>query len=359
MKKIIIVSIVLVIIACQNIKAQEISLEKAICYREVARSGNNVSVSILVNLKGVTKGKKVKIKETIPLGFSAMVKQAYGSDAEAYDNIVTFVWSKLPEADLFLVKYELTSATSVNESVSISGTMSYMSEFGMKYISVSQTDFSTNPKIAGLISNIPAYKAAYVAENQPVAEKQVEVITSTAGTEENSPKPKPRLTDAPVEKVTPLETPKETTPEPVVVKEEPKPVVEEKPIVEESKPVEKVVTPVETVPVVTETKPVAAEISASGIAPVSDMSGVFYTVQIGAAKEKLKADYYNKFSFDRSVIEMHVDNMYKYSLGRFSTLKEANSYMATLKPKNVQCFVVAYMDGKRVTVNEALTVTKK
>jgi septal ring-binding cell division protein DamX len=165
------------------------------------------------------------------------------------------------------------------------------------------------------------------------------------------------VTETTTEKVTPIKTTQETktvVEQPVVEKQEVKP-VEKKP--EEQKVVE--VKPVETKPVVQEVKPVVEEKKSTGINTVSDMSGVFYTVQIGASKEKLNSDYYNKYSFDKEVNEMLIDGMYKYSLGKFPTLKEANSYMPSVKQKNIQCFVVAYMDGKRVSVSEALAVSKK
>jgi hypothetical protein len=333
------------------------------------RDGNSVKVQILVNLKGLSKGKTVKLKEKIPAGFKAKITEAYGSTSEVSDINVSFTWKILPQSDLFIIKYELISPEAVNENVSISGNMSYMSDFGIKYVSVTQNDFMTNKDLIYAIKNIPPYKKAVVtSEEEDVTTVQQPVYTQPVQqVADNQPKPKPR-TDVTETKTEPqpVKTQVEEKPKPVVTetKTEPQPVktqVEEKPqpvITETKTEPQPVKTQVEEKPkpVVTETRTEPQPVSGGTIAT---STGVFYSVQVGASGDKLASNYYDKYSFDRPVEENLENGMYKYLLGRFPTLKEANAYLAKVKTKGIACFVVAYQDGKRVTVKEALNVTNK
>ena len=333
-----------------TVNAQNPDLEKVFGYRECNRDGNSVKVQILVNIKGLSKGKTVKLKEKIPAGYKAKVIEAYGSSAEATETNVNFTWKVLPQSDLFIIKYELIYPSAVTENVSISGNMSFMSDFGIKYVSVVTRDFSTDKDFTYAIRNIPVYKPGAIAveeEEKPVVVNKP-IVVEDAKIDENSPKPIPR-TNVTDPKPEPVKTTVEEKPV-VETKPQPEPVkttVEEKPVVETKPQPEPVKTTVEENPVVS-----------SGNS-VSKTAGAVYYVQVGASASKLPSTYYDKYSFDRTVEENLENNMYKYLLGRFSTLKDANAYLAKVKTKGVACFVVAYIDGRRVTVKDALDITKK
>ena len=358
-----------VLFASSVLMAQENPLDKVFAYRESMRDGNSVKVQVLVNLKGLSKGKTVKLKEKIPTGFKAKITEAYGSTAEVSDVNVSFTWKVLPQSDLFIVKYELISPEAVDENVSISGNMSYMSDFGIKYVSVTQTEFMNNKDLTYAIRNIPPYKQAAVSveDNEVTTTQQTVYTQPVQQVADNQPKPKPR-TDVTETKTEPqpVKTQVEEKPKPVVTetKTEPQPVktqVEEKPqpVVTETKTEpQPVKTQVEEKPkpVVNETKTEPQPVSGGTIA---GSTGVFYSVQVGASGDKLPGNYYDKYGFDRPVEENLENGMYKYLLGRFSSLKDANAYLAKVKAKGIACFVVAYQDGKRVTVKEALDITKK
>lgn len=75
----------------------------------------------------------------------------------------------------------------------------------------------------------------------------------------------------------------------------------------------------------------------------------FYTVQVGAFTEKLSADsqFFNNRGFD---FEKQIDNLYKYYLGRFKKLSDAQRFRNELKKEFRSAFVVQIKNGKVLQV---------
>ncbi|MBS2211195.1 hypothetical protein KEM09_07270 [Carboxylicivirga mesophila] len=81
---------------------------------------------------------------------------------------------------------------------------------------------------------------------------------------------------------------------------------------------------------------------------------VFFTIQIMADKkpasnEQLKAVY----SGQKEVIEMKINDWYKYSVGRYQNLDNAK---ADMQAENIKGFIVAYNKNERISVKEAETL---
>ncbi len=359
-----------------------ISLDKVFGYRQVDKQGNTINVTILVNTYGLERDKTLKLKEKFPTGFQAKVTNPYGSVATVTEVAILFVWDKLPPSELFTISYQLTSATPLNESILINGNMSFLGETGIKYVSISQKDFMSNKDIASRVKSIPPY-------NPPTSK----VTTATSLTPEYKPVVQKVDTVAPpkpIPRANVKEEPaKETTQNEITNQTEVKPVTQEETVQksESNQPTETTtVSPVEPIhetvqkqePVsqttsennnITEVKPISTvkptentykpKPEPTPVQTSTNTSGVYYTVQIGASAKKLSSNYFAKYNFNKSVDENYIDGMYKYSVGQFSTLKEANSYQNYVKQKNVQCFVVAYNNGKKITIKEALAVSKQ
>lgn len=360
MKKIFVVLMVLLgsIILSNNILAQEneINLEKVFCYRQIEKQSNVLTVTLLVNTKGLEREKTLKIKEKFPNGFQCKVKEGYGSTNAVAENSVLFVWSVLPKSELFLIKYEITSSTPLNEAVSIIGNVSFLSETGIKYVSIEQREYMNNSTIVAKIKNIPPYEpgsnAPATAQNSNITIKDVPK-TSTSTIQETKPdtssasKPKPivrtNVKDEPVKNQ-------------LAIQSESKPAVE--PIKTNVEPEKKENQNVTELPPVNTTK-ATTKTNAPSTTAISTPNGFYYTVQLGASPKPLPNNYYDKYQFDYPVDVLQIDNLYKYSVGKFQTLKEANKYSAVVKQKGLQCFVVAYNNGKKITTNEALSISKQ
>ena len=92
--------------------------------------------------------------------------------------------------------------------------------------------------------------------------------------------------------------------------------------------------------------------------PVNTMAakGIVYKVQIGAFKNKDLSKYFeNNKNFSGEVDE---DGTKKYTLGAFPTYWEADNFKKYLREMGVSdAWVVAYKDGKRIELKDALEGT--
>jgi|YNPMSStandDraft_1061717.scaffolds.fasta_scaffold00179_16 hypothetical protein len=342
----------------------EIPLNKVFCYRQIEKQGNVLTVTLLINTVGLEREKTLKIKEKFPNGFQCKVLEPYGSTNAVTETSVLFVWSALPANELFITKYQLTSPVSLNELVNIIGNVSFLSETGIKYVSVEQRDFMSNKEIAAKIKNMPPYKPG-ANVSQPISSNivvaDVPKTTEVKPVTQEAPPPKPivrtNVKDEP-QKITSQE-PIATQTIKVESKVETKTDNVERVVLTEDNPIA-TPQPVKTEQKVkpTETKPIETKTPVTQSSAVSK-TGLYYTVQIGASAKPLPKGYYDKYQFNQPVDELFIDNMYKYSVGRFSTLKEANNYQNYVKQKGLQCFVVAYNGGQKITIKEALSISKE
>ena len=94
--------------------------------------------------------------------------------------------------------------------------------------------------------------------------------------------------------------------------------------------------------------------------PASEARGVVFSVQIAATGNPVnEASYFRQFNVQEEVI-MDVDKgLYKYTVGRFKTYREAKEMRDRLDGTTTldSPFVCAFRDGKRISVNEALRLT--
>ncbi len=81
---------------------------------------------------------------------------------------------------------------------------------------------------------------------------------------------------------------------------------------------------------------------------------VFFTIQIMADKQKASAEQLKLlYSGNLEIVEMHVNDWYKYSVGRYQDIEKAKS---TLSEENIKGFIVAYNKNQRIPVKEAVAI---
>jgi hypothetical protein len=82
---------------------------------------------------------------------------------------------------------------------------------------------------------------------------------------------------------------------------------------------------------------------------------VVFRVQIAAHTVTLTDDYIRTFYTGKdSVIEINEGKWYKYQIGSFDNFREANKLR--ISSRVPRAFVVAYQDGKKLTIKEALAI---
>lgn len=84
---------------------------------------------------------------------------------------------------------------------------------------------------------------------------------------------------------------------------------------------------------------------------VETVEGLFYTVQIGVFSKPLKDQ---KFAnYDNLIVKELSGGLIRYNSGVFKTASSANDQKATIVDEIKDAFVVAYYQGKRISLNEA------
>lgn len=107
----------------------------------------------------------------------------------------------------------------------------------------------------------------------------------------------------------------------------------------------------------TEEEVIAEDTTSLDAEPQDEKSGdVFFTIQFMADKKSVSpAQLKAKYVGDKEVIEMNTDGWYRYSVGKFTNLEEAKGVMKT---EGIKGFIVAYKNGERITVSDALELLK-
>ncbi len=88
------------------------------------------------------------------------------------------------------------------------------------------------------------------------------------------------------------------------------------------------------------------------------LEGVIYRVQLLSSKEKIPLNS-DKFKGILDIEEMHIDNYYKYFTGSSGKLADVSQLKTEIKQKGVKdAFVVAFYNGERISIKQALTLEK-
>ena len=166
---------------------------------------------------------------------------------------------------------------------------------------------------------------------------------------------------------TPAPEPKPAQKEPKPAAKETKPAAKEtKPAAKETKPAQKETKPAQkdTRPAAKGSKPAAKETkSANGKKetakkkPEPKGPKIVYRVQVGAGKKEIspKDSQFKGLAITR----VKEGSLYKYFYGSYSTYAEAQKGLRKAKEKIPGAYLVAYVDGKSVSVQEARNQEKK
>lgn len=287
------------------------------CIRQTpykARTGNDIMVNLLVYKRDMNKF--AKIEEQIPPGFEAVALETREGLFTFKDGVAKFVWMNLPEEPGFTVSYRLIPEASKSmEDLQISGTLSYILEGRNISVDIKQAEVY----LSGISpANIEALMVSLESGKEMPADKPVQ-------------------------------------PEPKEVK--PPPVKVEKPVVKKEEPVA-----TEETPVVRETR---AQPATPGLPGVPDrqqlpvQTGIYYRVQLAATSRFSDANTaFAAYNLSRPVLVERHDGLYKYTVGSFSTYSQADDFRKTILSKGIRgAFIVAYSNGKRISVNDARKAT--
>ena len=99
----------------------------------------------------------------------------------------------------------------------------------------------------------------------------------------------------------------------------------------------------------------------SGVNKAAVSSELDYRVQVGASRQIAEPGYYTKLN--KAIPEFDVlqndgdDGWYRYTIGSFKDVNSAQNLLSKVKQLGYDCFLVAFKDGKRMTINDAKKIT--
>ena len=295
-----------------------LGVEGMACVRTTTEMGNG---KYLVRLDVVNSSLQgfAKIKEMIPSGFTASEDDSDGAVVTIESDAIKYVWFDAPTAPNFSVSYILTGG---NDAPTVTGVFSYVE--------------NNAPKEVAVIDNgVNRMEEAVAEVEEPVeTEEQVET-TEPEETADNTEQEQETVTQ---EETTQIDEPvaEETT-----TPEEPEVVEPETPAVTEPE------------------EPTTADNTNDIPEPET---GVTYKVQLMAAHRVVGERYFasrHGYNEDFS-IENHA-GWVKYTTGSHDQYKQARDSRERIKGRyNFRGpFVTAYNYGERITVQEALMISKQ
>ena len=252
-----------------------------------------------------------KLIETLPQGFMAKEVQNNGAVFSFSNNQVKFLWMTLPAEDEFMVEYEIIADTQFTEG-------SFFVEGLLTYLEGEDTKQYVIPSDKVNLKNTPAPKEEPIVKSDPTPATKSEPAKAIK-------------MEAPVAKA---EVKKEAT------------------------------TPVKSTPTPVASKPKAeSNTVASSSTQIENMpEGVSYRVQICATKRPVNSDYFVKnHQFNEKIyVNMH-EGWHKFTVGGFEVYQDARNRREEVKQNNKipGPLVTAYNKNDRITVQEALMITKQ
>lgn len=274
-----------------------------------------------------------KIEEIIP--FDASTKGVENMDAvfSQVDNRVKFVWMSLPDADTFSVVYDLDLSNAVSQNTDeVEGKFSFLYDNETQKVDIEsgyQSEPQTDEEEKPLLAEDTEPKEDPASKNPETTEEDKPEPEEESALTENKPEEKP------IEKKQPVEIADN---------------VEEEPLQEEKSEEN------------TNGKTTASADQKLETKTKKDDSGIEYRVQILAGKNSVEAPYFQKnYSFSETFFVENHEGWIKYTTGGYVVYKQARDARENIRTSYdfPGPFVVAYNDGLRVTVQEALMVTNQ
>jgi hypothetical protein len=255
-----------------------------------------------------------KIKERIPSGFTVNEDDSDGAVVTIESDGIKYIWFEAPDLKSFKVSYRMVGSGNPN----VVGTFSYVDNNTPKEIPVIDAE---SPAVDPLAANTQQQTNAVVVKEPTTTKVETQVKTDT----------KPTSTE---EKVT--DTPKNasTSTEPAKTSTQPKATTGSTSVTADKK---------------------------NNVVP-SPETGVVYKVQIMAAHRLVNASYFkSNHNFSESFTVENHEEWIKYATGSWKQYVEARTDRERIKKLyNFKGpFVTAYNDGERITVQEALMLTKQ
>jgi len=328
-----------------------VSGPEVFCLRNMEPSNNLPGEEIITLL--IYKGNLTsfgKLEDTIPAGYTAVAVERKDGLFTLRDGMVRFLWMNLPADPWFTISYRLTPKSGApGGTIQLKGAFSYTSQNRTFSVPVSPTGQPLarldKPALSTLVDAMVSGKGEMPLlaseETKPAGQAALPPTTSGAGKEEK----KPSVQQPAVPTVT------------AVRSEEKKASAEKTPSSVEKLP--SVAAEKKNKPAVTPSESGLPE-TAHELYRLLPEKGVYFRVQIAATRNKISVpQHFRRLKITDEVRMEEAEGWYKYTVGSFHTYEEAKKYKEELFTKTLlkDAFIIAYNNGKRISVQEALALT--
>ena len=343
-----------------NVGPSEEELKKqrnpyAYVYREVEDLGDN-RYRIKINVNSQYLEGFGKIQDVVPYKATAEANNKNESVFSQVDEKVKFVWMSLPESDTFSVSYTVDLSETESKNVDdISGELSFLHENKTQKAEIMSEPPSGEEEQQMLASkDSSAEEETSTEEAAPEKENEEEQLQEEETQPQSEPETEEAVAEKPAKEGSDREEKKQKTKTEQQISDEE---LADKYLTEDQKTDESTTPDNSTV---AETK----EQDGKGkITSVQDpVKGIEYRVQILAGHNNVKAPYIEKkYNFNNQFFMENHQGWIKYTTGSFGVYKQARDGRENIKSSfNFPGpFVVAYNEGDRITVQEALMITNQ
>ncbi|MFC2129551.1 hypothetical protein ACFLQX_02090 [Bacteroidota bacterium] len=280
--------------------ATESKFATVIRQEPVIQQNGVVLVSLLVHKPEGTK--YLKLEETIPGGYSFEAIQTNRAIVSQAASIAKFVWMKPPDESLFIMKYRLVPILEQEQqALLIQGTITY-----------TEGDQNMVEEIEELSVAIDGLTSA----------QQLELL-------------KTGIVSSPVAEITKVEPVTKTVKQAEVKTDEVK----------------------KAVATTRKTESKSKDAKVLSIPSLSKQEGVYFRVQVAAIRNPYFANvYFGGYDILQDVKVEQLDGWYKYTVGSMTDYREAEDLKTKIRRNTPvkTAFVVAYKDGKRIPMKDAL-----
>lgn len=325
------------------------SAPEVFCRRNVEPSGNLPGEDIVTLL--IYKGNLTsfgKLEDSIPAGYVAVAIERKDGLFTLRDGMVRFLWMNLPAEPWFTISYRLTPKPGTQGGIpQLKGAFSYTSQNRTFVIPVSETGQPLARLDRTALSSLVDAIISGKDEIPLLASKE----TPTAGQESVRP---PASSGKDVKKTSASQPPQQPFTTAKSEEKESRPettpsVVEKISSVAGEKKKKTMVTSLET----------ALPETSNDLHRLLPEKGVYFRVQIAATRNKVNVlQHFRQLKVTDEVRVEEAEGWYKYTVGSFHTYQEAKKCKDDLLTKTLlkDAFIIAYNNGKRITVQEAIAL---
>lgn len=318
--------------------------------RRITPLGNNeYQIDIKIKKDG-TKG-FARYSDNLPEGYTARQLKTDGSSFSVADGKIKFVWVSVPASEELAISYVLKGSST--KAISLNGEYSYLED-------------NQSKKVKPNTDELPASAEVAASGNPP---------TTTSGSDSGSEKTAaPANTSAPAKSETSNSTPANTNTAETSGKiaetttsntEKDKPTTESKSATSSEKTtIANTTSPSGNTENTSNSNAASAKTEATLTENLNKKEGkVNYAVQVGAfTNASVNASTLSgKFNLTETVKSEMADGFHKFIVGSHSEYKQARDHRESVRNNNGirSAFVVAYNAGRRITVQEALTISNQ